>query len=637
MAGEDRGLVEGLKQKLYKRGTFKADVSRSDFSLPREQVEPNWQGKINEEEMSKGLLNPKFLKKFFIFALAFFVLALGASAYIILSGSNIVSTENLEVNLKGPSSIKGGEELNLGITISNNNTTPIEFVDLVVTFPAGTREAGNLEKEMTRFRKNLGTLKQGMVTNESIKAVLFGEALAHQEIKVAVEYRTAGSNVIFEKIKTYDVQISTSPINLTLSTPEEVNVGNQIELSVDVRAQAQNTLANVLVRMDYPAGFKFKQASPKPAFGNNIWNLGALKDEVPRHIKIIGILEGQDAEKKLFRATAGTATAGKETVIGVPYGSTNALVLMRRSFVDLTATLSGESTSEVTTDPAQTIRGSVNWTNNLPDKLLNAEITVHFSGNALDQARVSPGSGAYRSTDDTIVWTRQHYDSLAVIEPGSSSQVNYDFSILDSSRLSSLGIRNPSVKADITLTATRIVDGGQGQEVRATLSKLVRVNSYLDFSTEALYSIGPFANSGPMPPRPNQETTYTVKWSVVNTANDLDGVLVRGTLPSHARFLGNISPSGTDLRYDVTTGIVTWNIGRMEAVPGATPVREALFQIALLPSQPQVSQTIPIMTGMSVSGRDLFTGAKLSDNVPLVDTRIFTDPNFKEDWAKVSN
>ena len=634
MSEQNKSLVEELKKRLYKRGTFKEDVSRSRFSLPHEDVGTDWSKQ--EEPMSKGILNPSFLKKFFIFALAFFLLTLGASAYIIWSGSNVVSADNLEVLLKGPTSIKGGDELNLGIVIANNNSTKLEFVDLIVSFPIGTREAGNLEKEITRYRKNLGTLEKGAVVNESVKAVLFGEAGKDQEITVALEYRTVGSNAIFEKQKKYTVVLSASPLDVNLSIPQEVNSGNQIEFTIDISAEAATTLSNILVQAEYPAGFQFREATPKPFFGNNLWRVGDLRGETIRKIRVTGTLDGQDAEKKLFKVTAGTAATNKEGTIGVPYGSTFATVLMRRSFVDLTATLNGQSHNEVVVDPGLTLRGDISWTNNLPDKLLNAQVTVKFLGNALDQTRVSAGKGSYRSVDDTIVWSRQHAEELALLEPGTTGSVNFDFNALPVSNLNAAGIRNPYVEVQVTFQATRVIEGSPGELVETTFKKMVRVNSYLDLTGRALYTSSPFVNNGPMPPRANEETTYTMVWSLVNTSNDLDGAVVRGTLPSHARFLGTVSPVSADVRHDATTGQVTWNVGRVESNVSLNPVREVAFQIALLPSVPQVGQTIPLMTNMGVDARDLFTGTRLTDGLSLIDTRIATDPNFQETWAKVS-
>ena len=635
MADRDKSLVEILKQRLYKRGTFKADISRSPFSPGRENAQTDWQGKLNQST-DKGILNPSVLKKIFLIALFFFGLAVLASGYIIWSGSNVVSADNVGITIKGPSAIKGGNELSLNLIIDNNNSTALESVDLIVTFPAGTREAEHLDKELSRYRKDLGTIAKGESINETVKAVLFGETGKEQEIAVILEYRTPGSNAIFEKRKVYNVLISAAPLDVRLVIPEEVSAGDEIELGIDISADNVTPLENVLVEMQYPIGFQFKSAVPTPLFGNNIWKLGTLSGNATRHIKVVGVLSGEDNEKKLFRVTAGTASSKKESQIAVPYGSTFVTVAMRRSFIDMTVTLNGEATGVIVADPGETIRSDISWTNNLPDKILNAQVLVHFTGNALNQANILPIKGAYRSTDDTIVWKEQHEPRLAVIEPGETFHVNFDFSVLSTSVLGVSLIKNPNIDLEVTIEGTRVVEGSPGETVRTALGRSVKINSDLQLVSRAIYSTGPFVNSGPLPPRANVSTTYTVLWSLVNTTNDLENVSVKSILPSHDTFLNIISPPGANLRYDATRGEVVWTIGRLPAAPTGAPVAEVAFQVNVTPSVAQVGQTIPILSEILVSGRDLFTGETLSDRLPLIDTRISTDPNFQESWSKVS-
>src|SRR3989344_550428 len=489
MSEYNQGLVESLKQKLYKRGTFKTDLSRSTFSPVQTDIKPDWEH--NEEDMKKGLLHPTFIKKFFLFAITFFVLALGASAYVILSGSNVVSTDNLEIAIKGPTAVKAGDELSLGLTILNHNTIDLEVVDLIVTFPDGSRDAVTKEKELSYYRKNLGTIKAGEVINENIKAALFGEAGSTAEIKVALEYRTGGSNAIFESSKTYKVLISAAPLSVSLSAPKELRAGSTIDLDIDVVADTADPLSSVLVRVDYPGGFQYKSASPKPVFGNNVWDLGSVSGGSKRKIHISGILQGEDSEKKYFRVTTGTAAENKESEIGVPYGGSSVTVLMRSSFINLVATILGSSDSEIVSDPAKMLRGDVNWTNNLQDRLINARVRVEISGNALDQTSVSSGNGFYSSLNNTITWMRQHDESLALIEPGGTGHLSFDLNTLPYIKLSALGVRNPYLSIKFVFDATRVINGNPGETVETTVTRTVKLNTHLSLVGRAVYNSGP--------------------------------------------------------------------------------------------------------------------------------------------------
>ncbi len=631
---KDGGLVDELNKKLYAKGDFKVDLSRTSFSLPHNETAQNFVP--HEDSMSKSLLSTQFLKKFFVFALCFFLLASVAAYYIVSTGSNIVSSDNLELAIKGPVSIGGGEELALSILIANNNPTDLETVDLAITFPEGTREAGNLEKSLVRYRKNLGDIKKGEIRNESIKAILFAEAGSEQSIAISLEYRTAGSNAIFDKKKVYKVLVTSSPIVVSIDAPSEVNTDSQVDIVIGAVAGTDNPLPNILLNVNYPSGFRFISATPKPFFGNNVWNLGTLVSGQKRQIRITGILGGQDEEKKLFRVTTGVANQEREDVIAVPYTKSDLSLTMRRAFVDLGLTLIGSDSSDVVVKAANTIRGDINWTNNLPDKLLNAELSVKLAGNALDQSSVTALTGAYRSLDNTISWTRISEPTLAVLESGSKSHLSFDLATLSTGALNSLGIKNPYIDIEITFKANRVVDGAPGALVTSVVRKKVRVDTRLGLTARAVYSGGPLVNTGPMPPLVNTETSYTLTWSISNTSNDLGSVRVSAILPTYMRFMGTFLPSDSDVRYDSSKGELSWLVGNVPARASDAPVREVSFQLALLPSITHLGQSLPLLNNVQVVGRDLFTGSDLSASVNTVDMRIVTDPNFQEGWSKVS-
>ncbi len=627
------GLIDQLKDRLYRRGAFRSDVSRAKFSLPRNDSSANFEAPV---EAPSTMLTPSFLKKFFAFSILFFALAVGAAAFIILTGSNVVSSNNLDIAIKGPVSAKGGEEIPLAILIANNNPTALEAVDLSVAFPPGTREAGKLDRDFTRYQKNLGTLASGESHTENIRAVLFASAGSEQEIKVTVDYRTVGSNAIFEKTKSYKVLLTSSPLEVAVTVPEELSSGSDIALALDLSTGNSDGLANVLVEVNYPSGFKFVGAVPKPAYGNNIWDIGDLGPDAKRHITINGVLEGQDGEKKLFRFTAGVPSSTREDRVGVPYNTTESTIQMRRSFVELVGTINGSTEAEVVTNPATTLRADLSWKNNLSDKILHGQVNVKISGNALDQASVALNTGTYRSTDDVVQWSEQHEEDLAIVESGASGHVNFDFAPLSTLSLSGLGIKNPYIDLDLSFDGVRVGEGSSGSAVHTGGKKRIKINSKLDLVARGVYSQGPFVNNGPLPPRANVETSYTLVWSLVNTSNDLDSVRVSAILPSNVRYIGTVSPAGSDVRYDSLRGELVWNIGRLPTNTSGAPVKELSFQVGLTPSVPQAGQTLPLVTNVKVTGTDTWTAASLSDSVSLVDMHIATDPNFKEEWSKVA-
>ena len=97
--------------------------------------------------------NFSWLTYFFFGALLFFALAAVYAAFIFFGGSNIVSSENIDLQITGPVSVNSGEKITLVLDIRNRNRTPLEVVDLVVEYPKGTRSAEDGREELPRYRE----------------------------------------------------------------------------------------------------------------------------------------------------------------------------------------------------------------------------------------------------------------------------------------------------------------------------------------------------------------------------------------------------------------------------------------------------------------------------------------------------
>ena len=70
----------------------------------------------------------------------------------------MISSNNLDVKIVGPSSVSSGEELDMGLTIVNGNRTDLEDVVMFIDYPDGSSTVGPNNKTLTRDRVSLGTI-----------------------------------------------------------------------------------------------------------------------------------------------------------------------------------------------------------------------------------------------------------------------------------------------------------------------------------------------------------------------------------------------------------------------------------------------------------------------------------------------
>lgn len=141
-----------------------------------------------------------------------------------------------------------------------------------------------------------------------------------------------------------------------------------------------------------------------------------------------------------------------------------------------------------------------------------------------------------------------------------------------------------------------------------------------------------------MPPKPDQETTYTLTWSVKNPSNTVSAGKASATLPSYVRYLGSVTPSGESVAYDERSRTVTWNLGEVKAGAGfGAAAREVSFKVGITPSTSQVGST-PALTGRVIfSGDDRFTGSRVSaEGNPSTTSVVGGESGYSEGMDRVA-
>jgi len=632
--------INKLERNLYARDAAPVTSNeRPELSAHEKMVQYGW--KQEEKPFSDSVVELKeseqtswktgsLATKVFLASVLFFVIAAGIAAYIILGGFNVISSKNVDISIRGLTSVAAGEETSFDILVKNNNNSAIESGEVYVEYPDGTRQATDLTKPLIRDQFEIESVNSGGIYTATVKPVFFGEKDSVKQVKVSVNYKGRGSNASFAKEKTFDITIKSSPILMTVDVPTEVNAGQDIELKVEVTSNSNTLINDLIVRAEYPFGFSFTSATPAPTFDTNVWRIGDLSPKSKHTITVRGRMEGQNEEERTFRFTTGTVSTTDEKQIAVSYITAQQSLAIKKPFVGLSLLLNGENEG-TTVSVGDQVQGSLRWVNNLSVAVNDVSIQVKLSGRGLDRTRVSGGLGGfYRSVDNTINWDKNSMSQLRSVEPGESGTINFNFGILPGSQqLISQG-RNLDVTVDAKVVANR-VQSGAPQEIRSQTSSVAKVGTSLAVNARSLYSIGAFKNTGTIPPRAERETTYTIVLSASNSFNDASDVVLTTQLPPYVRWLSKFNPQTEQIAYNDSNRTVTWTMPDLRAGVGYTSAsKEVSFQVAILPSLGQVG-TVPELTGaISVTGKDRFTGESLSGSKPAVTTRISSDPVFRD-------
>lgn len=638
---KNKSGIEEMRRKLYSRG--EQGIGPKKRNQLRE-IEYDTKSKWNEGQNSNKTIQKEkkykktrksFLSILLTASFIFFLLAIGFSSYFIFGGSNTVSSQNIDIKIEGPTTISGGEELSLQIGIINKNSVPIKLADLLIEYPDGTRSAVDIAKALPRYRESVGTIESGEVLQKTVKAILLGSEDTQQDIKVTIEYRVDDSNAIFFTEKIYTVTLISAPISISVSSVDEITSGQEIDFTIDVVSNSNTIIKDALLSVEYPFGFEFISAVPEPAFTNKVWDLGDIQPEGKRTIKLRGIIIGENDEERVFRFLSGVKSERDEKELGVSFATLIKSVFIKKPFIGVNLALNGDQGSEYVAITGDKIRADIVWTNNMPVRVLDAEIEVKLRGESLDRFSITTDQGFYKSLNNTIVYSRETNEDLATLEPGESGGVTFSFASLGVS--SGSIFKNPEIILDISIRGKRLSEDNVPQEINSSITRTVKLASDLFLASRALYSTGPFDNTGPLPPKIEKETTYTIIWTITNSSNIVDDVNVTATLPSYVRWVGKTNPSTEDISFNPLGGKIVWNIGSIKpkADVSNSGQKEVAFQVALLPSLSQVGDSPILVNQQTISGFDRFVNTTLSSVKRELTTRLVTDPNFNFSDADV--
>jgi hypothetical protein len=591
------------------------------------KVETDWSTTVSTPTTKKKYVEVSAFKFVLGWIILMFMGSIGFLLYKVLDDPSArPSDKNVGLNIEGPVSVAAGEPVEFTVSVANKNKVSLAYATLVITYPEGARSPADITKPLREEKKILGEIKAGADGIYRTKAIFLGEEKTDKNVLISLEYRLDGVNSSLEKRTEYIVNISASPINVTVETLREVNNGGDLELKINLVANTRESLNDVLFKIDYPFGFVFKEASQKPSFQNNVWKLGKVDQGSKQTIVVRGTLSGEDGQEKVFRTYTGTQ-GRQEYEIETVYGSLLSGVVIKKPFLAINLDVNGKEIEPYVANFGEALSASIIWKNNLATRVTDAEVEVTLRGTPLDRRSIEPGFGGfYRSSDDTIVWNERETPALAQIDAGKTGEVSFLFRALPAQTKERL-LRNPEITLDVTIRGKRTSESGVPEEIRTVVTRTIHFTTDVKFASRLVYFDGPIKNAGPIPPRVGQQTTYTVIWSVMNTSNNVDDAVVSSRLPSYVTWENAIDPQAEDIIYDENRGTITWNVGQVTAGTGIiSPIKQVAFQISVTPSLGQLGKSPDVLFESLFTGEDNFTNAPIERSASKLNTSAPTDP-----------
>jgi hypothetical protein len=390
----------------------------------------------------------------------------------------------------------------------------------------------------------------------------------------------------------------------------------------------------------YPQGFQYLWSTPNTKIGNNVWGFGDLKPKSEGKIQVGGSISGIKEENKIFKAEAGILIDGQ--FLSVFEESTPMKILSPYLAVEQIV----NNSSNYSADYGEILNFSVKYKNNTKEKLREVFINTAFKceyangeevSDCLSWKELKVVGGEFDGFSKTLSWKASGVPELQELSPGEEGEVKFVIRLKDDLPVQTQDDKNIILKtvSKIDMNPQLVPKSLFQFKISNESTLITKVNSKLILSAKGYYNHKTIRNSGPIPPKVGQVTTYTLVWNIGSSSNDLKETVIEARLPSNVVWKDNFYPKDANIKYQPFVGNIVWKIGDLKSGTGIyLPSKEVVFQLAIQPTKNLIDKAVNLLEDIKVQGIDVFTGETLKASIEKVNTDI-PDENIMRDQGKV--
>ena len=509
----------------------------------------------------------------------------------------------VDFGIAGPNQIASGENGTYIISYWNNTNQILKNSALNIRYPQGAIIDGGKNTNI-----DLGSIGIGGGGKQEITIAFIGADKSIQKLEAALSYQPQNTSSTFENETAKEVAINGSALSVEFQAPEKILPNAKNIYTIGYKNNTDKVFQNVAIEANFPSNFTLVSSDRTPT-KNNSWILGDLNPNVEGKIVISGILKSAQGDN--FDVAIGIVENDKF------YKFWQNALPVSLSDSPLKLNISVNDQANATANPGDRLQFKINYENNSGVALENVVLKAVLGGLMYDFATLKTG-GYFNGVNNTITWNAGNMADLGNLRSGASGVVEFQINVKPQYVMRTFRDKNflLQVTAEIETPAASAAE-----------DIAVKINTKTELKTKGYYFDSAMKNSGPLPPKVNQATTYTIHWQVTNFSNDADNVMVRSTLPEGVAWLDKKSGAGgATLEYNDRTGELIWNVGKVSAGTGVLlDPYEVIFQVSLTPAAHQANLTAPILGESALTGADMFTGTDIAATAPILKTDLPDD------------
>jgi len=518
--------------------------------------------------------------------------------------SNSYSKETLKLEILGPDKIDIAENFEYLVKYKNNGQTRLEDPKLIFEYPAYSI----VEENLLRKEISLEDIYPGEEKTYNFKARLLGKEGEARTAKVSLSYKPKNLNARFESKTTFTTVIQSVPLTFRFDLPSEIESGKDLTFNLNYFSNIDYPLSNLRIKVDYPPGFEFVKSTPQ-SLEKVEWDIPPLNKAEGGRIEITGREKGNVGEESIFQAELGSWQNGEFVLLKEVFKGVKVI----KPALNISQKINGSL--EYIASPGDLLHYEVSFENIGDSSLTDLSLLVTLIGDSFDLATVRAPQADYKSGDNSLVWDWKKLGELQFLDIRETGNVEFWVNLKDNWAISS------SAGQEVIKTKIYI---SQAQEEFET-----KVNSQIEVVQKGYFNDEIFGNSGSVPPKAGETTTYTIIWQAKNFYNNVNDAKVKAKLANNVRLTGLIFPEEETLKFTFDSGSkeIVWEVGNLnvgEGVLNSAP--NIAFQVAFTPDNSQRGQVPEILGPAEIIGEDTWTKETIKFLTNGINTSLPDDP-----------
>jgi uncharacterized repeat protein (TIGR01451 family) len=613
--------LEDIEKQIYKKeGQEELDKSRINNTPYSVYAKHDQSNSIDFKEFEEAELTffQKNKKKITLFSIiAVSVLGIGlAIGFFYQLNQQRFSDKRVKLEITGSNQVRAGEEITYTLSYSNDNLVALKNSKITVEVPNALIDysldiLGQTKSEIREY--DLPELAPQSKGEIKIKGRLIGELGSIHTMKATLNYIPTILTSSFDSKTEFATTISDSPVIIDIQAPLESVSGEVVNYNITVNNKGNNDLNNLELKLEYPEGFAFVSSSIV-ATGNskNIFNIPKLKSKGTYSITVLGNLGGGQKDIKVIKAQVGESRQGAFTL----YAGSQRATTLGSPYVDIVQNVTPNIVSA-----GDRLEYNVRFRNNTQVRIGEGSLRVQLDSRLLDLTKLDTKGADFDASTNTIIWRANTLPQLKTFSPNEQGEASFTVPVKKIIPIENFQDVNYIIKTNATFESDEVpttlgvnkILQGNSSEVKLATRIIPKANIFYKSKDSSII------NSGPIPLKIAQSTSFTVNLEIQNLTNDVSGVVFKTSLPANVVWTGQSLASNGNITYNEKTKEIVWNVGKVPSNTGLLrPLYRAVFQVSITPTINQLDQEPRLLNKIEYTAKDDFTGIDLSGSLDVI-------------------